>query len=75
MRSINHAKGKASAKAVTTVTAENKPTPMYILARLNYQCQGLSVANEFKGTGAKADAAPQKGKPAEEPAETTEAQG
>ena len=22
-----------------TVTAENKPTPMYILARLNYQCQ------------------------------------
>ena len=23
-----------------TVTAENKPTPMYILARLNVQCQG-----------------------------------
>ncbi len=43
-----------------TVTAENKPTPMYILARLNYQCQGISVANEFKGTGAKADAAPLK---------------
>src|SRR5712671_6014601 len=43
-----------------TVTAENKPTPMYILARLNYQCQGISVANEFKGSGAKADAAPLK---------------
>ena len=43
-----------------TVTAENKPTPMYILARLNYQCQGISVANEFKGTGAKADASPLK---------------
>jgi nitrate/nitrite transport system substrate-binding protein len=27
-----------------TVTSENKPTPMYILARLNYQCQGISVA-------------------------------
>src|SRR5262245_65023779 len=38
-----------------TVTSENKPTPMYILARLNYQCQGLSVAKEFKETGAKAD--------------------
>ena len=43
-----------------TTTAENKPTPMYILARLNYQCQGISVANEFKGSGAKADAAPLK---------------
>ena len=33
---------------------------MYILARLNYQCQGISVSNEFKSTGAKADAAPLK---------------
>ena len=41
-----------------TVTSENKPTPMYILARLN--CQGISVSNEFKSTGAKADAAPLK---------------
>src|SRR6185312_7015941 len=39
-----------------TVTAENKPTPMYVLARLNYQCQGISVSNEFKSLGAKADA-------------------
>src|ERR1700756_4772797 len=39
-----------------TTTAENKPTPMYILARLNYQCQGISVAKEFKGSGATADA-------------------
>ena len=43
-----------------TVTSENKPTPMYILARLNYQCQGISVSNEFKSTGAKADASPLK---------------
>jgi nitrate/nitrite transport system substrate-binding protein len=41
-----------------TTTAENKPTPMYILARLNYDCQAISVAKEYKGTGAtvKADA-------------------
>ena len=43
-----------------TTTAENKPVPMYILARLNYQCQGISVDKEFKGLGAKADAAPLK---------------
>src|SRR5258707_1274561 len=43
-----------------TVTTENKPTPMYILARLNYQCQGISVAKEFKQSGAKADASPLK---------------
>src|SRR5258708_36948286 len=43
-----------------TVTTENKPVPMYILARLNYQCQGISVAKEFKQSGAKADASPLK---------------
>jgi nitrate/nitrite transport system substrate-binding protein len=36
-----------------TVTSENKPMPMMILARLNYQCQGISVAKEFKALGAK----------------------
>jgi nitrate/nitrite transport system substrate-binding protein len=43
-----------------TVTAENKPTPMHVLARLNYQCQGISVAKEFKGLGATVDAKPLK---------------
>jgi len=41
-----------------TVTPENKPVPMHILARLNYDCQGISVAKEFIGTGAKLDATP-----------------
>ncbi len=43
-----------------TVTAENKPVPMHILARLNYQCQAISVAKEFKGLGATVDARPLK---------------
>src|SRR5712671_1549772 len=43
-----------------TTTAENKPTPMYILCRLNYDCQGLSVSNEFKGLGVTVDAKPLK---------------
>jgi nitrate/nitrite transport system substrate-binding protein len=43
-----------------TVTTENKPVPMHILARLNYDCQAISVSNEFKGSGAKVDAAPLK---------------
>ena len=43
-----------------TVTTENKPVPMNILARLNYQCQGISVSNEFKGAGAKVDSSPLK---------------
>ena len=33
---------------------------MHILARLNYDCQAISVSNEFKGSGAKVDAAPLK---------------
>jgi len=41
-----------------TVTPENKPVPMFILARLNYDCQGISVAKEFIDTGAKLDATP-----------------
>src|SRR5204863_3049645 len=39
-----------------TTTAENKPTPMYILCRLNYDCQAISVAKEFKGSGVTVDA-------------------
>ncbi|PWB95004.1 CmpA/NrtA family ABC transporter substrate-binding protein [Methylosinus sporium] len=30
------------------VTQNNAPTPMYILARLNLDAQGISVANEYK---------------------------
>ena len=38
------------------VTQNNVPVPMAILARLNQDCQGISVANEFKGTGVTLDA-------------------
>src|SRR4030095_16962116 len=34
-----------------TTTPENKPVPMYILCRLNYDCQAISVAKELKGLG------------------------
>ena len=37
------------------VTTNNVPTPMYILARLNYDSQGISVSNEYKDTGANLD--------------------
>jgi len=43
-----------------TTTAENKPTPMYILCRLNLDCQAISVAKEFKGLGITTNAAPLK---------------
>src|SRR5262245_117108 len=43
-----------------TTTPDNKPVPMYILARLNYDCQAISVAKEFKGLGATVNAAPLK---------------
>ncbi len=33
------------------VTQNNVPVPMSILARLNYDCQGISVAQEYKDTG------------------------
>ena len=39
------------------VTQNNVPVPMAILARLNQDCQGISVSNEFKGTGVTLDAA------------------
>ncbi len=37
------------------VTQNNQPTPMYVLARLNYDCQAISVANEYKDVGAGLD--------------------
>ena len=40
-----------------TTTPENKPVPMYILCRLNYDCQAISVAKEFKGLGITVDEA------------------
>src|SRR3954470_6465628 len=39
-----------------TTTSENKPVPMYILCRLNYDCQAISVAKEFQGLGITVDA-------------------
>ncbi|RTL90958.1 MAG: nitrate ABC transporter substrate-binding protein [Hyphomicrobiales bacterium] len=33
--------------ATGKVTQNNTPTPMYILARLNLDCQGISVSNEY----------------------------
>ncbi len=37
------------------VTQNNVPVPMTILARLNYDCQGISVAQEYKDTGVQLD--------------------
>jgi nitrate/nitrite transport system substrate-binding protein len=42
------------------VTQNNVPTPMYILARLNYDCQGISVSNEYRDLKVQKDAAPLK---------------
>ena len=42
------------------VTQNNVPTPMYILARLNYDCQGISVSNEYKDLKVGLDASPLK---------------
>jgi nitrate/nitrite transport system substrate-binding protein len=38
------------------VTQNNVPTPMYVLARLNYDAQAISVANEYKDLKVTADA-------------------
>src|SRR5437764_7553404 len=40
------------------VTQNNQPTPMYILARLNLDAQGISVANEYKDLKVGVDTAP-----------------
>ena len=42
------------------VTQNSVPTPMYILARLNYDCQGISVSNEYKDLKIGKDASPLK---------------
>jgi nitrate/nitrite transport system substrate-binding protein len=40
------------------VTQNNVPTPMYILARLDLNCQGISVSNEYAGLKVGLDAKP-----------------
>jgi len=42
------------------VTQNNQPVPMAILARLNYDSQGISVAQAYKDAGAGLDATPLK---------------
>ncbi len=42
------------------VTQNNVPTPMYILCRLNYDCQGISASNEYKDLKVGLDASPLK---------------
>jgi nitrate/nitrite transport system substrate-binding protein len=42
------------------VTQNNVPVPMYILARLNYDSQGISVSNEYKDLKVGLDASPLK---------------
>ncbi len=42
------------------VTQNNVPTPMYLLARLNYDSQAISVANEYRDTAVGLDSAPLK---------------
>ena len=41
-----------------TVTQNNVPTPMHILARLDLNCQGISVANEYADLKVGLDARP-----------------
>jgi len=43
-----------------TVTQNNVPTPMQILCRLNLDCQGISVANEYADLKVGLDASPLK---------------
>ncbi|RUU07484.1 bicarbonate-binding protein, partial [Mesorhizobium sp. M6A.T.Ca.TU.002.02.2.1] len=38
------------------VTQNNQPMPMALVARLNYDCQAISVAQEYAGTGVGLDA-------------------
>jgi nitrate/nitrite transport system substrate-binding protein len=42
------------------VMQNNQPLPMYVLARLNEDCQGLSVSNEFKDLPVGIDSSPLK---------------
>ena len=41
-----------------TVTQNNQPLPMYTLLNLNYDCQGISVSNEYKDLNIQKDASP-----------------
>ena len=43
-----------------TVTTENRPVPIQILARLNTDCQAISVSKELMATGARLDSSPLK---------------
>ena len=42
------------------VTQNNVPVPMYLLARLNYDCQAISLSNEYKDLKVALDASPLK---------------
>lgn len=42
------------------VTQNNVPVPVYALARLNYDSQGISVSNDYKESGANLDSTPLK---------------
>ncbi len=46
--------------ATGKVTQNNVPLPMYILARLNTDCQGISVAKEYEGLKIGKDSSPLK---------------
>ncbi|OQW80273.1 MAG: bicarbonate-binding protein [Proteobacteria bacterium ST_bin15] len=41
-----------------TVTQNNQKLPMYTLLNLNYDCQGISVSNEYKDLNIQKDASP-----------------
>lgn len=41
-----------------TVTQNNQPLPMYALLNLNYNCQGISVSNEYKDLNIQKDSSP-----------------
>ncbi len=42
------------------VTQNNVPVPIYLLARLNYDCQAISISNEYKDSKVGLDSAPLK---------------
>src|SRR5262245_5257431 len=42
------------------VTQNNVPVPMYLIARLNYDCQAISISNEYKDLKVGLNAAPLK---------------
>ncbi len=48
------------------VTQNNQPVPMAILARLNFDSQGISVAKEYADTGVELDASQAQGSLREE---------